>query len=275
MSVAEARRIRRVLVALDASPDSVAAAAAAARLAAALDAELAGLFVEDHDLLRLGRSRLARQVVSLTAGAEPLGAEGMERQLRAQATRARQALSRLAAREGLSYTFQVTRGRVAAEILAAAGREDLVSIGWRGWSPGRLWRLGSTARALLARRRSHTLLAQRQAAPAVPLAVLCDGSEAAGDALRLAARLARSAAGRITVLATSPEAARQATDLEGGPGDRAAVRRLQGPLANALAVALGELRPGLLILPLGGPELGEEELPELLAGLRCPVLAVS
>ena len=114
MSVAKVRRIRRVLVALDASPDSVAAAAAAVRVAAALDAELAGLFVEDHDLLRLGGSRLARQVASLTAGAERLGAEEMERQLRAQATRARRALSRLAAREGIACTFQVTRGRVAA-----------------------------------------------------------------------------------------------------------------------------------------------------------------
>ena len=105
--------------------------------------------------------------------------------------------------------------------------------------------------------------------------MLYDGSEVGAAALRLATRLAPSVAEAVTLLATSPEAARQAADLEGGPGDEAVVRRLHGPLPEALQAALAELRPGLLILPVGGPELGEEELPELLAGLRCPVLAVS
>ena len=275
MSPAEARRIRRVLVALDASPGSLAAAATAARLAAALEAELAGLFVEDQDLLRLTGSRLARQVSTLTAGAECCDSREMERQLRARATRARHALSRLAARQGVSYTFQVTRGRVASEILAAASREDLLSLGRRGWSPGRLWRLGSTARDLLTRRRSHTLLAESEPAPEAPPAVLFDGSDAAEDALRLAARLARAAAGGLTVLATGSEAARKAAGMTGGLDQPARVRRLQGPLAKTLATALEELRPGLLILPVGGPGLGDDELPEILAGLHCPVLAVS
>lgn len=66
MNARRAPRIRRVLVALDASPGSVVAAAAAARMAAALEAELEGLFVEDHDLLRLSRSSQARQVGFLT-----------------------------------------------------------------------------------------------------------------------------------------------------------------------------------------------------------------
>ena len=45
--------IRRILVALDASPHSQAALQAASELAAALKAELVGIFVEDVNLLHL------------------------------------------------------------------------------------------------------------------------------------------------------------------------------------------------------------------------------
>ena len=274
MIARRARRIRRVLVALDASPGSVAAAAAAARMAAALEAELAGLFVEDHDLLQLSQSTQAQQVGFLTGAAEPVGAEQMESQLRVQAARARRTLSRLAAREGVTYTFRVTRGRVAAEILAAAGRQDLVSVGRIGWSHGHRRRLGSTARALLERRRSNTLLMDRAAVTA-PLAVLFDGSEAAADALGLAVQLARPVAGSVVVLATDREAARQATRQLGERAGLARVGRLNEPAAEALPAALEEHRPGLLILPIGGPGLAGAELLDLLAELRCPVLAVS
>ena len=60
--------VERILVAIDASPGSLAAAETAARLAALLNAELEGLFVEDDRLLRLPAAPLARQVDSITAG---------------------------------------------------------------------------------------------------------------------------------------------------------------------------------------------------------------
>jgi nucleotide-binding universal stress UspA family protein len=275
MTATGARRIRRVLVALDASPGSVAAAAAAARVAAALEAELVGLFVEDRDLLRLSRSPQARQVGFLTAAAERVGAEQMERQLRAQAARARLTLARLATQEGITYTFRVRRGRAATEILASAGPEDLVSVGRNSWPHGRRRRLGSTTRALLERRRSNTLLTDRGAAVAAPLAVLFDGSEAAFDALRLAAQLARPVAGSVAVFVTDREAEREATRHLGERSRLARLSRLDGPPAEALPTALREHRPGLLILPVGKPGLAGDKLLGLLAELRCPVLAVS
>ena len=50
--------IRRILVALDASPHSLAALEAASELADALKAELVGIFVEDVNLLASGRITL-------------------------------------------------------------------------------------------------------------------------------------------------------------------------------------------------------------------------
>jgi K+-sensing histidine kinase KdpD len=51
--------IRRILVALDASPDSLAALKTAADLARRMEAELMGLFVEDIELLRMADSPYA------------------------------------------------------------------------------------------------------------------------------------------------------------------------------------------------------------------------
>jgi nucleotide-binding universal stress UspA family protein len=53
---------RRILVALDASVNSLAAIEQAATLAANLEAEQLGLFVEDINLLRIATLPFARQI---------------------------------------------------------------------------------------------------------------------------------------------------------------------------------------------------------------------
>ena len=74
--------VRRLLVALDASGHSLAALEAAARLAAHLEVELAGIFVEDENLLRLAKLGTARVVDRLSARVRTLGAGEIERELR-------------------------------------------------------------------------------------------------------------------------------------------------------------------------------------------------
>ena len=149
-----------------------------------------------------------------------------------------------------------------------------MSVGRIGWSHGHPRRLGSTARALLARRRSHTLLADRYA-PATKLAVLFDGSAAAAHALALAARLAPPMAGGLVVLPTGPKERRQAAQQL---GERAAAARFEKPAdgkATAVAAVVRSCRAGLLILPVEEADADGSELPDLLAAVRCPVLAVS
>lgn len=275
MTSSPGRPIRRVLVTLDSSPESLAAAATATRMAAALEAELAGLFVEDHDLLRLAESRQAHRVGFLTAAAEPVDRDELRRQLRAQAARARRALRRLAERHGISCTFEVVHGAVTTEVLAAAGREDLVSVGRVGWSHGHRRRLGSTARALLARHRSATLLAGRATPTQAKVAVLFDGSEAAARALQLAARLAPAVAGRLVVLTHGAAARSEAARRLGERPEPARFETLDETAPAALAAAVRSCRAGLLVLPLADPEAARDELPDLLAAVACPVLAVS
>ncbi|HEV2386088.1 MAG TPA: universal stress protein [Candidatus Acidoferrales bacterium] len=194
-----------VVVALDASSQSVAALEAAADLAAWLGTELAGLFVEDVGLLRLAASPAATEILYLSAQAQPLDLARMERILRAQAEQARQALARVAERAGVPWTFRVVRGEVSAEVLMAAAEADLLSLGRAGWSLPRRLHLGSTARAALEGARTSLLLAQCRISPDLPVAVVYDRSSGAADACRVAAWLAKTTGQplRVFVLADS------------------------------------------------------------------------
>ena len=92
--------IRRILVALDASPHSFAALEAAAHLAAHLEAELSGLYVEDENLLRGAELPITRMVGSFSGEVRPVERGDMEQQLNVQAARARRALEQIAVPSG-------------------------------------------------------------------------------------------------------------------------------------------------------------------------------
>lgn len=139
--------IRRILVALDASTDSVAALKTAASLAASLQAELVGLFVEDINLLRLAGLPFASEVQRVTGTGRVLDEAGMERDLQLQASQARRALANAAADAEATWTFRVVRGVVTTEILAAALEANLLTLGRASRPPIRRRQLGSTARA--------------------------------------------------------------------------------------------------------------------------------
>ncbi len=123
------RLIRRILVALDTSPHSRAALAAAANLAARLEAQLIGVYVEDMNLLRLAQLPFAQEIHYASATPQKLDKDVMEKQLRSQADRARNDLRQTAEQYALEWSFQVLRGLVAAELLTAAEEADLLVLG--------------------------------------------------------------------------------------------------------------------------------------------------
>jgi nucleotide-binding universal stress UspA family protein len=121
----------RVLVALDESPRSTAALAAAASLAAELDAELAGLFVEDIDLQHLIGLPFAREYSLLSGAGRTLSQAEMERTWRREAETLQHQLAEAAGRLSLRWSFRVARGRVSAEVNTQARSFDLVVLGKR------------------------------------------------------------------------------------------------------------------------------------------------
>lgn len=119
--------MRRLLVAVEASPRSRAMLEQAAALARAIEAELAGLFVEDVNLLRL--CGLPGHEIALSSGmARRLEQATMERELRAQAEELRRLLEMVAQAREIAWSFQISRGRRREELLGAARKHDLVLL---------------------------------------------------------------------------------------------------------------------------------------------------
>lgn len=192
--------IRRILVALDTSPHSLAALDAAVKLAAKMNAELLGLFVEDVALLRLADVPCAREVLYFSTAEVPLSRASMESSLRIQADQAREALAAAAQRAQVEWSFRTVRGDVSSEVLAAASDVDLLAMGRGGWSLDRMFRMGSTALELSASSIPVLLLPESGLPAKASLVVYYDGSQAAKRGLLAALQLADTGMDGITVL---------------------------------------------------------------------------
>jgi nucleotide-binding universal stress UspA family protein len=280
--MAEAGRepaIRRILVALDASPHSLTALHAAAELAVGLKAELVGLFVEDINLLRMARLPSSREIGGFSSSRRPITTPQMELQLRTQARRARQALALEARRARVQWSFRVARGIISSELLAAAAEADLVILGKIGWPLTRTRRLGSTARAVLSQAACLTLILQHGARLGLPVLIVYDGSPIAHKALAAAARLVRGKNGYLTVviLAEGRETGQQlqseASRWLEEHGLEAGYRWMVDGDLHKLARLVETERCGMLVLPAHS-RLHNEMFLRLLDEIECPVLMV-
>lgn len=271
------RQIDRVLVGLDASPDSLTALQAAAELARRHNAKLVGLFVEDLNLIRLAQLPFSYEVVRQTAKVRQLGLPAMERQLRVQARRARRELARLARRHGLEWDFRVSRGDVPVEVMAQADEDDWIILGKTGWSKGS--RTGSTTRAVLSQAQRMILVLESGLNLKRPVVSIFDGSETAKRSLAIAAMLAKGQSVGISVfLVGEDEAAlrqlqEQAAALLDEHGARATYRWFQGGGRQSLTRAVQQVGC-LLVVPGELPQVAGQSLINLVDNLRCPVLVV-
>lgn len=278
----EALDFRRILVALDGSKESRAALAAAANLAAQLDAELAGLFIEDSDLLNLAALPFSREAPALSRTGRLLEPEQLARDLKTMAAMARQALVRTAEASHLQWSFRTARGHVGAELLAAARDADLIAVG-KGTRPlsGQV-RLGRHTRSVATETACSMLFASTVVCPGdAPLAVVYDGSGPARGALALAVRLSEREGKRVLVfvLGDSPAtfAAHEIAVREQlrALGASAAIRRVRGAGLLDIAGALRIEPVELLIVGAQALSFGEGAALEVLVEQSaCTVLLV-
>jgi len=270
--------IRRILVALDASPHSLSALEAAAELAASFRAELLGLFVEDINLLRSAQLPFAREVGLFSGTLRQLDSQRVARQLRARAGQARQALATAAERAQVQWSFRTTSGQIVSELLSAATDVDLVILGKAGWSGQR--RLGSHARAVVSRVGGPALILQHGVQLGVPVLVLYDGSIITQRALAAAVRLVQERGGHLVLLllAGSRDAAQSLqADVARWLGERgveAHYHWLSRADVAGLCHAVHAEGGGVLVLHRDTPSLGGETLTALLSEATCPVLVV-
>jgi len=180
----------RIWVALDESPCSAAALTAAAALAAEMDAELAGLFVEDINLQHLIGLPFAREFSLLTGAGRPLSQGDVERSWRREAEAMQRLLAEAAKRLRLRWSFRVARGRVSAEMNALAQAFDLIVLGQRSG-------IGVTATHPAQSRfpRVHPHVG--------PVLVLFEAGSSFTPSLDLGARLARLNGAELVVLVSA------------------------------------------------------------------------
>ncbi|MGD8866891.1 MAG: universal stress protein [Gemmatimonadales bacterium] len=272
--------IRRILVALDASPDSLAALAASAELAAAIEAELLGLYVEDTDLMHAREHPFALEIDFLSAAPRPLQSGELERQLRVQAARVRQMLARMADSIGVRWSFRSVRGRVASELLARVEEADLVILGATGHSLRR--GPGSTVRALLEVGSGPVMVLRRGTRLGRTIHVLYDGTPAGLQALAAAVSLrTREDSLLVVVLLGSEgdEMRRMDEEVQAWLAERRLrARRIGLPRGpgemRRLASLLLQDRSGLIVVPRTSLAREGRAFRDLLSGVKCPLLVV-
>lgn len=273
--------IRRILVAIDGSPASLQALAAAVRLASLLHAEVDGLFVEDTDLLSFAELPFSSLTTVHFGSGRRMRPVEVERSLRAQAQRARDAVFRASAEAGIHWTFRVVRGNVHREVMRAASGADLLSLGSIGTSSARRRSGGSVAHRA-ARLAPRSVLIQRHpCSPRGPVVVaLSDEALPSLAALETAALVARSVHCQLVLLLPADAAGREGLRARAREAVEPRGIRPQwlepqsaGPRA-CLAEAVRAAQRGILVLDADSPLIQQEQIARLIDRGGCSLLIV-
>ncbi len=188
----------RILVAVDASPLSLAALEAAARLGDRFGAVVDGLYVEDINLAKLAEQPEGTLISVLHARRHADPHLLITQALRLQVTQARRSFEATLGGRQPAGSFMVRRGQVVSEMLVAAAQADLVVLGWHGAAPSDRARLGSVARALAERCPRPLLMLGRRDGEALRLAVLAGDTPAIAIATALGGEAPLLRLGRLT-----------------------------------------------------------------------------
>jgi nucleotide-binding universal stress UspA family protein len=272
MATSEHPAQERIVGAVDASAASLLALELAADLAAALRASLAGLFVEEEDLLHAAGLPFVREIRAQSGQAAPFTATDLERHWRALASDARNALTRAAQARRIAWSFEVVRGRASHVMSEAARNARLTGLGSGARAAGRL---GSVARAALVATESSLLLVPPQRRPGERWVALVDTPGGAAAVLALASALATTPPAPLLLVAPSLEALGQAA-LAGTPGAAQLHRMALPELAElpALVAILRAQRAQGLILAADSRFADPAQVERLVADGGWPVLLV-
>ena len=249
------RPITRIVVAADSARTPRGSLDWAARLAALLQSELAGLFIEDSVMAQWAEHPTVRVVGRVSGGNLPEGGAILGRALRRRAEALRAELEKTALRHRLSHTFAVRRGVTPVEIRQAARDAGLVLLAWTG---GR----------------------RAPVPPEGRIVVLYDGSEGADHALITACDLsgALNVSPAVLLDAHSEREAlglqQRALEIAGGCGYRLSIQYMPDTTAVMAARAVEQMRGGVFLVPAEHTILEGRDADEFLDRVPCPVVVV-
>lgn len=260
--IEEAPSLRRILLALGAAGADAETLDAVARMAAALEAELVGVYVEDQDLVTAAALPTTWSWPRSGAGRRPLDARIMERALRVSAARASAALASVAARRRVRWSFRVASGGESQTVFAEAAAGDLLALASRDRA---LRRRGIEAmrHAVGGVACCSLLLVHGDGRSRRPIVALYDGS---ARVLALALRLAEGFGLPLRILAvgrTAAAAEKQVTAARAWLAERETAARIRiKPFVTdddmtALIDSIQSEGPGLVVADRGQGEAND------------------
>jgi hypothetical protein len=256
--------LQRVLVAIEPPNLSAQSLAAVRELAHSLQLEVAGLFVEDLNLLRLAALPIAREVGAVSGMVRAIEVSDVERALRAQAEQMRRTLSSVAAELDLPWSFRVERGELLERVLAQLSETVAVVF-----APApRKAPIGMTSRAGAGMPSPHKALA------------ILDPTPAGDRALSVAQWLSRAPGATLTVASVTTEktalGAGHETARSRSPGRQTDTRvvRLPDTSVDALVDAARITACDMLVLGSEVFPRQQREFRALLQRVRCLVMVV-
>lgn len=272
-----AEPVQRIVVALDASPQSLVALEIAAEMATRFQAELVCVYVEDINLIRLSAYPFLREISLLSCQPRALDSLMLERQLHAHARFIQRTLSTRAARSNLKWSFQVRRGLISGELLLAAEESDLIILGKSGWSGRRV--PGSTAQSILQQASQQAIIMAKRPRSGSPILVAYDSSKNSQKALAAAQRLRFTDNPMIVLLLAETEdksklLREEVENTLAQSGIAASYRWAPAIDGSQLALLVQRRGADMAVLPGGSRFLPPETLLTMLHESDCAVLVV-
>jgi len=267
----------RIVVSFNATPAGEAALEAAVGLAAALNAEIAGLFVEDVGLMRMAALPFTRELGLTSALVRPIETDDIERALRLEAEQTRALLASAAAALNLRWSFQVVRGHSVNAVFEFGEGCTLVVLGPTSGGAAS-WRFRPSAPlpgTAASERAGFRYLGIR------PVVVVFDGTERGMRSLAAAHALAARASARITVFIAADTAEEFGQRREHArswlvtQGSTARYTWLKGRDVDSIVRALGGENASAFVLHEDEAPADRRVLGTLLAELGCPLVLVS
>ena len=276
---AEENRKRRVLVGMGGCDIPDRMMRVAGELAAAMNAELYGLFVEEEYLLDLSGLPFAKTVGTSGQAPRALTEQLMTDALRRQANLFRRSLSDIAKKANLGWTFGRARGSAAAELLSAARKQDFVVL----QATSTIFTVKDmiiAGRTVAAEATGIVICGQRRQPASGPVVAIDDGDETGLQTLRIAKRIATTSDAPISllVIARSDD---EASRIEARAVEmlkdvkQLKFHRLTSWGADELKLALQDLRPAFVVADLEGePFTDDETASAVIRAAGAPVLLI-
>lgn len=265
--------IKRVAVVLDASMQSHQALLEAAELAASMQAELEGVFVEDINLIHLAELPFTREIRPASMTLDTFDPGRMKRELRSLARQEQYKLESIARDRGIAHSFRIRRGSVRTEVMATVTEVDVLTLCRSG--PQVTEKLQQHKTTSVDRLTHFPAL---QARPVV--SVIFGGADNETRALASAAQLAERLDLDICVLLaggceTDRETQRHEADkLLTKQNQRFKYIRVAGDTVSDLLNAMGPLKNRALVVSSNNSLVSNGKLWQYLEQASCPLFIV-